>query len=60
VKVSHNEAPELDAFIENYKKIMDNETHTQLQADLVEHLKNHLDLFKNIRIECFYLLPCNI
>jgi hypothetical protein len=39
VKVSHNEAPELDAFIENYKKIMDNETHTQLQADLVEHLK---------------------
>jgi hypothetical protein len=38
VKVSHNEAPKLDAFTENYKKIMDNETHTQLQADLVEHL----------------------
>jgi hypothetical protein len=38
VIVSHNDALELDAFIANYRKIKDDETHTQLQADLVEHL----------------------
>jgi hypothetical protein len=38
VTVSHDDAHELDAFIANYQKIKDNETHTQLQADLVEHL----------------------
>jgi hypothetical protein len=37
VTVSHDDASELDAFIVNYRKIKDNETHTQLQADLVEH-----------------------
>jgi hypothetical protein len=36
--VSHDDVPELDAFIANYQKIKDNETHTQLQSDLVEHL----------------------
>jgi hypothetical protein len=40
VTVSHADAPEHDAFIANYQKIKDNETHTQLQADLVEHLWN--------------------
>jgi hypothetical protein len=35
-----------DAFIANYRKIKDNETHTQLQADLVEHLwNNYPDLY---------------
>jgi hypothetical protein len=29
--VSHDDAPELDAFIANYRKIKDNKTHTQLQ-----------------------------
>jgi hypothetical protein len=49
VIVSHNDAPELDAFIANYWKINDNETHTQLQAHLVEHLwQNYLDLYNNI------------
>jgi hypothetical protein len=38
VIISHADAPELDAFIANYQKIKNNETHTQLQAGLVEHL----------------------
>jgi hypothetical protein len=38
VIISHADAPELDTFITNYQKIKDNETHTQLQAGLVEHL----------------------
>ena len=46
VTVSHDAAPELDAFIENYKNIKDKETHTQLQADLIEHLwQNHRELY---------------
>ena len=32
VTVSHDAAPELDAFIRNYKNIKSKETHTQLQA----------------------------
>jgi hypothetical protein len=49
VTVCHDDAPELDAFIDNYRKIKDNETHTQLQADLVEHLwQNYPDLYNNI------------
>jgi hypothetical protein len=52
VIVQHADAPELDAFIENYRKIKDTTTHTQLQADLVEHLwQTCLDLYKNISIE---------
>jgi hypothetical protein len=38
VTVSHNDEPELEAFIGNYQKSKDNETHTQLQEDLIEHL----------------------
>ena len=46
VSVSHNEAPELDAFIQNYKKIKNKETHTQVKVDLIEHLwHDHLDLY---------------
>ena len=46
VSVSHNDAPELDAFIQNYKNIKNKETHTQLKADLTEHLwQNHPDLY---------------
>jgi hypothetical protein len=30
VTVSHDDAPELEAFIVNYRKMKDNETHTQL------------------------------
>lgn len=46
VSVSHDDAPELEAFIQNYKKIKNKETHTQLQADLIEHLwQNHGDLY---------------
>jgi hypothetical protein len=37
VTVSHDDAPEIEAFIANYRKIKDNETHTQLQEDLIEH-----------------------
>jgi hypothetical protein len=36
--VSHDDAPELEAFIASYRKIKDNGTHTQLQEDLIEHL----------------------
>jgi hypothetical protein len=46
VIVSHADAPELDAFIANYQKIKNNETHNQLQAGLVEHLwNNYPDLY---------------
>ena len=46
VTVSHDAAPELDAFIRNYKNIKSKETHTQLQADLIEHLwQNHENLY---------------
>jgi len=46
VSVSHNDAPELDAFIQNYKNIKNKETHAQLKADLIEHLwQNHPDLY---------------
>ena len=48
VTVSHDSTPELDAFIQNYKNIKDKETHTQLQADLIEHLwQNYPDLYNN-------------
>ena len=60
VQASHNEAPELAAFIANYKKIKNKETHTQLQADLIEHLwQNHPDLYKNISIQWFEFVSCN-
>ena len=46
VTVSHDVTPELDAFIRNYKNIKSKETHTQLQADLIEHLwQNHENLY---------------
>ena len=52
VKISHARTPELDEFIQNYKNIQDKETHTQLQADLIEHLwQHHPDLYKNIIVE---------
>jgi hypothetical protein len=48
VIISHADAPELDAFIANYQKIKNNETHTQLQAGLVEHLWNNYPNLYNI------------
>jgi hypothetical protein len=48
VTISHDDAPELDAFIANYRKIKDNEIHTQLQSDLVEHLWNNYPNLYNI------------
>jgi hypothetical protein len=49
VTVSHDDAPELEAFITNYRKIKDTETHTQLQEDLIEHLwQNYPDLYNSI------------
>jgi hypothetical protein len=46
LSVSQNEAPELDAFIQNYKKIKKQRNHTQLKADLIEHFwHNHPDLY---------------
>src|SRR6266540_3765410 len=41
VNPSHAQHPDLDEFIKTYKKIRDNETHHQLQEDLVEHLWQH-------------------
>jgi hypothetical protein len=52
VIVSHDHALELEAFIANYRKIKDNETHTQLQEDLIEQLwQNYPDLYNSISIE---------
>jgi hypothetical protein len=52
VTVSHDDAPEIEAFIANYRKIKDNETHTQLQEDLIEHSwKNYPDLYNSITTE---------
>jgi hypothetical protein len=52
VTVSHDDEPELDAFIANYWKIKDKETHSQLQEDLNEHLwHNYPDLYNNISSE---------
>jgi hypothetical protein len=49
VTVSHDDALELESFITNYRKIKDNETHTQLQEDLIEHLwQNYPDLYNSI------------
>ena len=50
--ISHDDIPEFDEFIQNYKKIKDKETHTTLQADLIEHLwHNFLDLYTNYIVE---------
>jgi hypothetical protein len=38
VNTSHEETPELEEFIHNYRKIKDKGIHTQLQDDLIEHL----------------------
>jgi hypothetical protein len=52
VTVSHDNAPKLYAFIANYRKFKDKETHTQLQEDLIEHLwQNYPNLHNNISIE---------
>jgi hypothetical protein len=52
VTVSHDDAPELNAFIANYQKIKNKETHTQLQEDLIEHLwQNCPNLYNNISTE---------
>jgi hypothetical protein len=49
VTMSHDDTPELEPFIANYRKIKDNETHTQLQEDLIEHLwQNYPDLYNSI------------
>ena len=41
VTPSHEPTPDLEEFIKAHKKIRDNETHNQLQEDLVEHLSIH-------------------
>jgi hypothetical protein len=47
VKISRDKTPELDEFIQNYKKIKDKHTHSKLQDDLIEHLwQHHPDLYK--------------
>ncbi|XP_021314674.1 uncharacterized protein LOC110434616 [Sorghum bicolor] len=52
VTVSHDATPKFDAFMQNYKKIKDKETHTALQADLIEHLwHNFPDLYTNSTVE---------
>ena len=52
VTVSHDDTPEFEAFMQNYKKIKDKERHTQLQADLIEHLwHNFPDLYTDSIIE---------
>jgi hypothetical protein len=46
VTISHSATPELDAWMQNYKNIKDNEIHYQLKADLIEHLwQNHSKLY---------------
>ena len=38
VHVSHERTSELYEFIQTHRQIRDRQTHSQLQADLVEHL----------------------
>ncbi|XP_020406610.1 uncharacterized protein [Zea mays] len=46
VNTSHEETPELEEFIHNYRKIKDKGIHTQLQDDLIEHIwQHHPDLY---------------
>jgi glutathione S-transferase len=46
VTVSHSAAPELVAWMRNYKNIKDSEIHYQLKSDLIEHLwQNHSELY---------------
>jgi hypothetical protein len=46
VTVSHSAAPELVAWMQNYKNIKDSEIHYQLKSDLIEHLwQNHSELY---------------
>jgi hypothetical protein len=48
VTMSHDDSPELDAFIANYWNIKGKETHSQLQQDLIEHLwQNYPDLYNS-------------
>nr|XP_034586698.1 putative nuclease HARBI1 [Setaria viridis]XP_034586700.1 putative nuclease HARBI1 [Setaria viridis] len=47
VNISHDETPELEEFIKNYRNIRDKDIHNQLQDDLIEHLwQHHPDLYK--------------
>jgi hypothetical protein len=55
VIVSHDDAPELDAFITNYHKIKDKETHTQLQEDLIEHLCKIILIYIIILVQSNFL-----
>jgi hypothetical protein len=56
LKISRDETPELDEFIQNYKKIKDKHTHSKLQDDLIEHLwQHHPDLYKN-----FFMFICSL
>ena len=49
VKSSNDSTPKLEEFIQNYKNIKDQQIHTQLKDDLVEHLwQNHQGLYKQI------------
>jgi hypothetical protein len=41
VRASHHRTPNLLEFIKTRKEIRDNESHHQLQEDLVEHLWEH-------------------
>jgi hypothetical protein len=60
VTISHDDAPKLDVFIANYQKIKDNDTHTQLQSDLVEHSWiNYPDLYNISSNELFHLVLCH-
>jgi len=47
VKSSNDSTPKLEEFVQNYKNIKDQQIHTQLKDDLVEHLwQNHRYLYK--------------
>jgi hypothetical protein len=50
--VSHDDAPELDAFIANYRKIKDNKTHTQLQPWHFEFPAILLFLVETYNLSC--------
>jgi hypothetical protein len=59
VIVSHDDAPELDAFITNYHKIKDKETHTQLQEDLIEHLCKIILIYIIILVQSNFFILCH-
>ena len=56
ISVSHGEIPELHDFFQTHNRIRDRATSSQLQEDLIEHLRNNMATSKIFRFELLMLL----